>query len=528
MFPCVCTLFRSFFFTLITGACLFIGFPFAPVALAQPAKTAAPKQVHSTKHGKAEKRIVPAILISDIHFDPFHDPDKTGQLVDAPTTQWQSILAAPPTPNQEAAFAELQRICHAKGVDTPYALLHSSLQEMRARESDASFMTVSGDLIAHDFTCRFKTLFPSATDADYEAFVVKTMGFVLGELRATFPGMPVYAALGNNDSNCGDYQIDAGSNFLAQAGKVFTDALPQSQQEEALKEFGAGGYYSVTMAAPMHATRLIVLNDLFLSSKYRTCGGKPDPAAAAQQVTWLGSQLAQARQSGQKVWVMGHIPPGIDPFTTVGKFKNVCGGQAPALFLSSDALADVLTQNADVVRLGLFGHTHMDEVRLLEPAGKGGESNGKSRVAIKMVPSISPVDGNNPSFTIARVDTSSALLLNYDVIAASNQTGIDTTWGLEYDYSKTYHASQFSPATVSKMVDKFKKDHAAKDSESAAFLRNYVVGDKSPFLKPFWPEYTCALDNHTAEGFTKCVCANAKADAKTKSKPKSKAKVKVD
>ena len=507
MIPCVCTSFRSLFLALITGICLYFGFDFAPRAVAQEALTASPTRAHSQKHGQKEKRFVPAILISDIHFDPFHDPDKTGQLVDAPVSQWQSILSAPATPNQEAAFAELQHICHARGVDTPYPLLHSSLQAMQSRESDAAFMTVSGDLIAHAFSCRYKTLFPSATPADLNLFVVKTLSFVMGELRATFPGMPVYAALGNNDSNCGDYQLDSGSDFLAQAGKSIVGGLPQSQQENALKQFGAGGYYSVTMAGPMRATRLIVVNDLFFSPRYSTCGGKPDPAAAAQQISWLGVQLAQARQAGQRVWVLGHIPPGVDPFTTVGKFRNVCGGQAPTMFLASNSMADALTGNADVVRLGLFGHTHMDEVRLLVPPGNGGDYDGKKRVAIKMVPSISPVDGNNPSFTIARVDSFTSVLLNYDVFAASNQTGIDTTWNLEYDFSKTYHAAQFSPATVNRMVDKFKRDHSAKAPESAAFLRNYLVGDKSPFLRPFWPEYSCALDTQTAEGFSKCVCA---------------------
>ena len=61
---------------------------------------------------------------------------------------------------------------------------------------------------------------------------------------------------------------------------------------------------------------------------------------------------------------------------------------------------------------------------------------------------------------------------------------------------------------MKRLVDEFQKDYGAKDMESQAFLRNYFVGDRSPELEPFWPEYTCALDNHTAAGFSKCVCAN--------------------
>ena len=59
------------------------------------------------------------------------------------------------------------------------------------RETDARFMTVSGDLIADGFSCRYTTLFPGSTPGDYQPFVLKAMSFVLEELRASFPGMPV-------------------------------------------------------------------------------------------------------------------------------------------------------------------------------------------------------------------------------------------------------------------------------------------------------------------------------------------------
>ena len=95
----------------------------------------------------------------------------------------------------------------------------------------------------------------------------------MGELRASFPGVPVYVALGNNDTACGDYRLDAGSDFLAQTGRIVAEGLPPSQRQQALKEFAKGGYYSLTMEAPMRDTRLIVVNDIFLSPKYSTCAG---------------------------------------------------------------------------------------------------------------------------------------------------------------------------------------------------------------------------------------------------------------
>ena len=504
MFPLTRTLPRSLSITLAL-AFLALGLVPLPAALAQslPASQAVPSPADQTK--PAEVHSIPAFMISDIHFDPFHDPGKVKALVAAPVSEWKSILAAPASANQEQAFDSLQQTCNARGVDTPFVLLRSSLQAMQAHLPNAKFMVVSGDLIAHGFTCRYSTLFPNAAPGDYQAFVLKTLSFVVRELRAAFPEMPVYVALGNNDTGCGDYKLDANGSFLAEAGKIIAEGLPPTEREAAISQFAAGGYYSVSMATPMHDTRLIVVNDLFLSPKYTTCAGKSDTAAATAQMAWLEQQLTEAQKAGQQVWVMGHIPPGIDPYSTAEKLRNVCGGEKAVTFLASNQMADLLVDHSSVVRLAIFAHTHMDEMRLLKPEGKAGND---STVAVKIVSSISPVDGNNPSFTIARVDPSTAVLEDYEVIAASNQTGVATRWAKEYDYRETYHEKEFTPATLGKLLGEFRADSTASAAISQAYIRDYFVGDASLLLSPFWPQYVCALDNRTSKSFAACVCSS--------------------
>jgi sphingomyelin phosphodiesterase acid-like 3 len=493
---------------LIVLTCFHAGFLSTPAAQSQQVRPAPAAKPQTASSAEAEKGTVPALFISDIHFDPFHDPAKAKQLAATPVAQWRSILSSSPSADQEQAFAGLQQSCHAKGVDTPIALFRSSLAAMHTRQPDAKFITVSGDLIAHAFTCRYATLFPDAAPGDYQAFVLKTMSFVMDELRHEFPGVPVYMALGNNDSGCGDYQLDAGSDFVAQAGKIIAQGLPPSQQPRAISESAAGTYYSVTMAEPMRDTRLIVVNDLFLSPKYTTCGGKHDTSGASEEMAWLEQQLQDARRSGQRVWIMGHIPPGVDPFSTVTKFRDVCGGQSPVEFLASDRMADLMVAYADVVRLSIFGHTHMDEMRLLKPEGTDQRAAEGSGVAVKIVPSISPVDGNNPSFTVARVNPSTALLEDYDVIAASNQTGVATTWSVEYNFAKTYREPAFSSSTMNKLIGEFSADRNVGTAPSQAYIRDYFVGDMSRALTPFWPEYVCAVNHYTAKGFAGCVCSS--------------------
>ena len=75
------------------------------------------------------------------------------------------------------------------------------------------------------------------------------------------------------------------------------------------------------------------------------------------------------------------------------------------MFLYSEKLAEVLAANSDVVKLAIFAHTHMDELRILKSENGTQGAVTEPGVPVKMVSSISPINGNAPSFTIARVES---------------------------------------------------------------------------------------------------------------------------
>jgi sphingomyelin phosphodiesterase acid-like 3 len=452
-------------------------------------------------HRETAKATVPALLVSDIHFEPFWDPAKVPQLTAAPIDQWSVILAAPPSPDQQQRFVALQQTCHTRGADTSYALFDSSLKAMRSHAAGVSFVAISGDLISHSFQCKYNALVPNSTPEAYSAFVEKTLDYVVEELDKSVPGVPVFVALGNNDSDCGDYRLDAHSEFLRVTGKEVTRDFSPSERPTAEEASAAGGYYSVTLPAPIENTRLLVVNDIFMSSNYATCGGKPDPTAAGTQLDWLRQQLAEARANNQKIWVMGHIPPGVDLYSTASRMIDVCGGKNPVMFLVSEKLADILGEFGDVVELAIFAHTHMDELRVLKPetaAGKG--------VAVKMVPSISPNHGNHPSITLAQIDPSTAALVDYKVFVASNATGVDAKWNEEYDFARSFHQAEFASSSVSQLIAGFAADPSAKTQASGSYIDNFSVGYASPLLRLAWPQYVCTLSNYTAESFRSCAC----------------------
>jgi sphingomyelin phosphodiesterase acid-like 3 len=149
----------------------------------------------------------------------------------------------------------------------------------------------------------------------------------------------------------------------------------------------------------------------------------------------------------------------------------------------------------------------MDEVRLLTPANADA---AHGPVAVKMVASISPIDGNNPSFTMATIDPAHAILEDYRVIAASNQTGIATTWTEEYDFAKAYHEPAFTAATVGNLIAGFKTDPSAQTSASQNYLRYYMTGVDMRMLALIWQPYVCSLTNTATDAYRECVCSIVK------------------
>jgi sphingomyelin phosphodiesterase acid-like 3 len=469
---------------------------FAGLSMKAPGQAAAGQE-------KPSARTVEALFVSDIHFEPFWDPGKAAQLAAAPVTEWKAILGSPATADREQQFAALEQNCHARGVDTNYILYESSVRAVRTDAAGAKFVVVSGDLISHDFSCKFATVFPHTNANAYRAFVEKTIGYVEVQLRAALPHVPVYAALGNNDSDCGDYQLDARSEFLEATGRDLTADVPAAERTEAQRTFAAAGYYSVTLPAPLQHTKMLVLDDLFMARRYTTCGGKTDAAPAAEQTNWMKEQLDAARSKHEKVWVMSHIPPGVDPYSTAMKGKDVCKGSGPTMFLSSEALPETMAGYGDVIRLAVFAHTHMDEVRLLEPEGEGMAERG---IAVKLVGSISPINGNAPSFIVASIDAETAVMKDYRVIVASNATGVDTKWTEEYDFAKTYRQVSFTAMTVRDIIAGFGADPGAHDKASQSYIRDYGAGMDAQELSMFWKLYVCSLANDAVDAFRTCMC----------------------
>ncbi len=465
--------------------------------------------------GPAARATIPALFLSDIHFDPFLDPAKAAALNSAPAADWPRILAVPSTQTLTAAQQSAFAACASDkdpGTDTSYALWQSTLAELKQTASSSRFVVLSGDLLAHKFDCKYQALIPAATKESYLIFAFKTAYYVLTTLHADLPGVPVYTALGNNDSGCVDYALDADHDlFLAALAPLIADAANASSanRDAAEHDFAAIGAFNAPLTALPH-TRIISLDDLYLSGKYVTCStGKSDPAPAAAAIAWLKTQLDAARTAHDRVWFVGHIPPGVDLYATARKLTNVCGGAKSTLFLGSNALSDTLAEYSDVVRLAIFGHTHDDELRLLTPEKDGPNNSG---VPVKIVGSIAPIHGNRPTFTLARVNPAAATLADYSVMMASDPTVAPITWSQEYTYSTTYHQPAFDPASLTALIADFQADPGDKAATSQAYTRFYypaasdMATANAAIISAAWQPYACSLSHMSSKSFAACAC----------------------
>jgi sphingomyelin phosphodiesterase acid-like 3 len=434
---------------------------------------------------------VPVVMLSDIHFDPFHDPAKFEQLRAAPALEWEGILDKPDPPALAAASEKQMAACKLQCPDTPWTLLHASLLAAQAQSPNALFVTVSGDLLAHDFRTRFDQLAHTTAQSDqpeYSDFATKAVAYVVSDLHRVFGKTPVYIGLGNNDSGCDDYHENPDSSFL----KTVMKGLGNDSESP------VRGNYSVDLPKPIVNGRLIVLQDIFLSDGYKGCDGTQDPKADDDELKWLRRELDAAHTEHQQVWVMAHIPPGVNVYSTVK--KDACA--KPAMFLSDDRLNSALTEYAADIRLAIFAHTHDDEMKLLQNDAK------TERVAAKLVPSVTPFHGNYPAFTLAEVDPRTAVMKDYRVIAADNKTGIGTKWSEGYRFSTAYQRSAYTPAELASLIADFSADKAGTSPKSSTYEQNFSVGGGmyALALRLVWPQYVCSMQNNTEAAYHGCVC----------------------
>jgi hypothetical protein len=415
------------------------------------------------------------ISLSDIHFNPYYDPSLMAALEAADVSGWAGVFASSKVTAPSAY-----------GADTNWPLFRMLLADLKTRCAGAAFVTISGDFLAHDFPQNFQLYSPDKSGKAYQSFVTKTVQFIAAQLQAALPSARMFPSLGNNDSDCGDYEITPNGWFLG----VFANAWAPSVREPTfVSQFSPAGYYAVP--APMPNTTLIGLNSIFFSVNYDNACGEGTTDYGAQELKWLDQQLSSAAKEHRRVWLLYHIPPGVNVWSTLS--GAVC--PSPVLMWKTqynNTFNALMQKYASTIPVSLAGHTHMDDFRLMGNA------------YIHMTPAVSPMFTNNPAYETVRDSPLDATIVDYTVVSFPLNNP-QPAWGPEYTFSTAYHQPSYTPATIMAMRNAIDTDAATR----ALYMQYYTVSNpNSTTITPKnWFGYWCGTGAQTGAAFTSCYCA---------------------
>ncbi|CAG9582240.1 conserved hypothetical protein [Leishmania major strain Friedlin] len=293
-------------------------------------------------------------LISDIHYDPLYGTSR----------------ALKCTSSSSPVYG-------MQGCDSSLQLMASTLADVSAQSP--SLLLYTGDWQRHKFAN--SSLAPAAIFKDMsERFRNVTVDSSLGAVA--FSG-----AVGNNDV-VPDYYFSLGSTTseeeLAHRVAAMRGAALLNDAEASVMR--NCGYYTHIM----DSVHVIVLHTLLWAHELQPSlpSNLSDPC---NQFSFLRSELAKVRAASKRAIIMGHIPPGLNTYNVL---KRGFGSAAGDMFWKEQYEAtynSIIREYKDLLVVQLFGHTHMFKLLTMPRNGVLGI----------VVPSISPIFGNHPSYLMA-------------------------------------------------------------------------------------------------------------------------------
>ncbi len=446
------------------------------------------------------------LVVSDIHFNPMADATLVADLVAADPTQWETILER----SKLARFSQY-------GEDTNWWLLRSALDQMRVTLPHPAFIMVPGDLLAHDFPTTYASVTHDNDREHYRAFVLKTLGFLALEFRKRFGDTKILVTPGNNDEECGDNSMQAHGRFLNDTAELARETVEADRGFK--KEWKAMGIYNMPHPV-VPGVRVISLNTAFFSYRYQPAsfsqGCAPVASNAANDLlAWLESNLAAARQAHEKVWLLFHVPPGIDVAATMREYEslarespspagNVCPRAIVPLWAPewSSKFDSLLEHYQDTIIASFAGHTHTDDFRLI-----GASGSGEQFVLIN--PPISPIDGRNPAFRVVSFNSDGSLAdqSTYYLTNLKDATNkAKGRWNKEYQFSQEWKASQLNIASLEAIYSQIRTEQKAREQ----WVKLYNVSSTAAKVPPGQVGgLYCAIASLDEEAYKSCYCRDA-------------------
>ncbi|GFR29144.1 sphingomyelin phosphodiesterase, partial [Trichonephila clavata] len=231
---------------------------------------------------------------------------------------------------------------------------------------------------------------------------------------------------------------DSISWLYEEVAKAWQPWIPGNSQTLKL-----GAYYSVEVYPGF---KLISLNMNYCNNlNWWLLINSTDPTG---QLAWLVAQLQIAENKGEKVHIIGHIPP----------------GEPDCLGVWSKNYNTIINRYEDTVTAQFFGHTHSDEFEIFYD--KSGAQPRATSIAY-IGPSVTTYDGFNPGYRIYTIDgnynQSSKYVLDHETYFTNlTEANLkrEIKWELEYTARKAYNMSSLFPEDWDRLTQRFEKDNS--------------------------------------------------------------------
>ncbi|XP_064200127.1 acid sphingomyelinase-like phosphodiesterase 3b [Anguilla rostrata] len=348
--------------------------------------------------------------ITDLHWDP------TYKVTDNPEQVCASNGSRPVT--NAGKFGDY--LC-----DSPWDLINSSIYAMKDILPDPDFIVWTGDDTPH---------VPNEQLSEEE--VLSIIGNLTHIIKLVFPGTKVYSALGNHDYHPKSQLPPEQNNIYARTAQLWQDWL----EPESRLTFRTGGYYTEEL---LNRTgyRVLVLNTNLYYDQNKLTESVEDPAG---QFSWANQILTSAARNNEKVYIVGHVPPG---FFEKKRHKPWFRSNFNRRYL------ELIQRHHGVIAGQFFGHHHTDSFRMFY------SSSGSPISVMFLTPGVTPwkttlpgvTDGaNNPGIRVFEYDTST-LLVQDMVTYYLNLTRANAArgrWEKEYRLSEAFQVPDASPSSM--------------------------------------------------------------------------------
>ncbi|KAG0296219.1 hypothetical protein BGZ98_001063 [Dissophora globulifera] len=354
-------------------------------------------------------KLVDVLHLSDWHVDEHYTAGTEANCGSLGCCQVKTPAPTAPLNRSAASWGDYN-------CDTPVKLTQDLLKFI-PKVATPEFAIFTGDIPPHDIWMETQS-----TVRPVETHAYQTMAEGLQVPK-------VYPTVGNHESAPASLYPTPSSNvdntwLYTGLADDWSRWLP-AEAVNTVKNYGA---YTVS---PTPGFRIISLNTNFCYTANVHLYANTKDYDPFGELNWLIKQLQAAEDAGERVWVMGHLSPGMTD----------CLENWSALYYQV-----IQRYSPHVVAEQFFGHTHRDEFGLYY--GPGGDKNSQNAIATAWIgPSVTPYTNLNPGFRVYKVDTQSwnifdaeTYIANLDQAPEWDTLGSTPNWHLEYSARQAYGA----------------------------------------------------------------------------------------